>query len=186
MNDIAARPRLLLVDDEPANLDTLIALLEDDYALSVATSGAEALALLAGEARPALVLLDAMMPGMDGYEACARMKAMPATRDLPVIFVTARTDAESESRALAAGAADFIHKPVNRQVLRARVKLHLELHRHRHRLEELVHARTLELAAARDEARVADRAKTAFLATMSHELRTPLNHIVGLNHLVAT
>lgn len=184
MNTPDTRPRLLLVDDEPANLETLIALLEDDYALSVATSGPEALALLAADARPALVLLDVMMPDMDGYEVCARIKAEPATRDLPILFVTARTDAESESRALTAGAVDFIHKPVNRLVLRARVRLQLELLRHRDHLEELVHERTLELAGARDEARAADRAKGAFLATMSHEMRTPMNQIMGLAHLL--
>lgn len=177
-------PRLLVVDDEPTNIETLIALLEEDYDLVVAHSGPQALALLANGPRPALILLDVMMPGMDGYEVCARLKADAATRELPIIFVTAKTDAESETRALAAGAVDFIHKPVNKHVLRARVAMHLELARHREHLEELVHARTVELAAARDAAEAGDRAKTAFLRNVGHELRTPMNHIMGFAYLL--
>jgi len=177
-------PRLLVVDDEPSNLETLIALLEEHYEILVATSGSQALALLASGPRPALILLDVMMPGMDGYEVCARLKSEAATRELPLIFVTAKTDADSETRALAAGAVDFIHKPVNKHVLRARVAMHLELARYREHLEELVHARTLELAAARDAALAGERAKTAFLQNVGHELRTPMNHIMGFAHLL--
>lgn len=123
------RAQLLLVDDVPSNLETLIAMLEDERDLCVATSGAQALELLGRGPRPELILLDAMMPGMDGYEVCARLKGDAALRDIPVIFVTARADAASESRALAAGAVDFIHKPVNKDVVRARVRLHLDLRR---------------------------------------------------------
>jgi two-component system sensor histidine kinase BarA len=185
MNGAPERPpRLLVVDDEPSNIETLLALLDEDYEILVATSGLQALDLLASGPRPALVLLDVMMPGMDGYEVCARLKAEPATRELPIIFVTAKTDADSETRALAAGAVDFIHKPVNKSVVRARVAMHLELARHREHLEELVHARTVELAAARDAAQAGERAKTAFLQNVGHELRTPMNHIMGLAHLL--
>lgn len=137
-----ARSRVLVVDDTPTNLDTLIAILENDYDLIVATSGKQALDLIARGQRPDLILLDAMMPDMDGYEVCARLKAGAATREIPVIFVTARTDAASESQALAAGAVDFIHKPVNKEVVRARVKLHLDLRR-----------RTVELALSEGRAR---------------------------------
>ncbi len=180
----AELPRLLVVDDEPSNIETLIALLEEDYELVVANSGPQALALLANGPRPALILLDVMMPGMDGYEVCGRLKADAATRELPIIFVTAKTDAESETQALTAGAVDFIHKPVNKHVLRARVAMHLELARHREHLDELVHARTVELAAARDAAQAGERAKTAFLQNVGHELRTPMNHVMGFAHLL--
>ncbi len=185
MNDAPADlPRLLVVDDEPNNLETMLALLEQHYELSVATSGPDALSLLANGPRPALVLLDVMMPGMDGYEVCARLKADPGTRELPIIFVTAKTDSASETRALAAGAVDFIHKPVNKHVLRARVAMHLELARYREHLEELVHGRTVELAAARDAALAGERAKTTFLQNVGHELRTPMNQMMGLSYLL--
>ena len=191
-------PRLLIVDDTPTNIEVLLGMLEDDYDVSFATSGRQALDLLALEAKPDLILLDVMMPEMDGYSVCEALKGDPATRSIPVIFVTAKTDTESEMQALSSGAVDFIHKPVNQAVVRARVALHLELERraqaltmanaelaqHRDHLEELVLARSRELAEARDEAEAANRAKSAFLANMGHELRTPLNHILGQTYLL--
>jgi diguanylate cyclase (GGDEF)-like protein len=92
----------------------------------MATSGAQALALCALH-RPDLVLLDVMMPDMDGYEVCTRLKADPATRDIPVIFVTAHNDEAAEARGLEVGAVDFISKPINPQIVRARVKTHVTL-----------------------------------------------------------
>ena len=121
--------QILIVDDTPTNIEILLGMLEEEYEVSVATSGPQALDLLATGQRPDLILLDVMMPEMDGYEVCAALKADPDTSDIPVIFITARTDAQSESRALSAGGVDFIHKPVNQAVLRARVRLQLELQR---------------------------------------------------------
>jgi diguanylate cyclase (GGDEF)-like protein/PAS domain S-box-containing protein len=120
---------ILIIDDTPLNIEILLGILEGDYALSFATSGAKALKLLAKGIKPDLILLDVMMPEMDGFAVCAALKADPATRDIPVIFVTAKTDALSEIRALKAGGVDFIHKPVNQALVRARVQLHLELER---------------------------------------------------------
>lgn len=178
-------PRILIVDDIATNVETLVGVLEQEHELSVATSGADALALLARvQRKPHLILLDVMMPGMDGHAVMATLKADEATRDIPVIFITAMTDPDSEAAALAGGAVDFIHKPIHPAVVRARVRLHLELLHYRDHLEQRIQARTQELAAARDMAESADRAKTAFLATMSHELRTPMNHIIGFNHLL--
>ena len=174
------RSRLLIVDDAPDVIKILLGMLSDDYDLSFATSGPRALALLAQGEKPDLILLDVMMPEMDGYAVCAALKQAAETRDIPVIFVTVRTDADSETRALTAGAVDFIHKPLNCEVVRARVKLHLELTQHRDCLEDLVDIRTRELAEARDAAEGANRAKSAFLASVSHELRTPLTAILGL------
>lgn len=125
-----ARAHLLIVDDTPTNIEILLGMLEEDYDLSFAISGRQALALAATQDPPDLILLDVMMPEMDGYAVCAALKADATTRNIPVIFVTARTDAESETRGFAAGGVDFIHKPVNRAVVRARVRLHLDLKQH--------------------------------------------------------
>ena len=143
-------PHVLVVDDAPTNVEVLLKILDEDYNVCLATSGAEALDLLAQGERPELILLDVMMPGMDGYQLCARLKADPLTRDIPVIFVTARTDAESETRALAAGGVDFLHKPVNAAVVRARVRLQLAL---RGQTQEL-QGRLTEIAQAHEQLQV--------------------------------
>lgn len=182
MND--DRPVLLIVDDEPLNLECLADVLQADYRVKVATDGATALHLARLAPVPDLILLDVMMPGLDGYAICAALKGDAVTAAIPVIFITARTDAESETLALTGGAVDFIHKPINPTVVRSRVRLHHELLQHRHRLEELVQTRTLELARARDAADSANRAKDAFLSNISHEFRTPLGQITGLAHLL--
>lgn len=120
------KPTLLLVDDEPTNLRVLRTVLQDDYRLLFAKSGAEALQLVAQQ-QPQLMLLDVMMPGMTGYDVCARLKADPATAALPVIFVTALKDEVDEARGFAVGAVDYIAKPVSPAIVRARVKTHLSL-----------------------------------------------------------
>lgn len=177
------RSSILIVDDTPTNIEILFGMLEDDYELSFANSGREALSLLAKGIAPELILLDAMMPEMDGYEVMAALQQDPATRDIPVIFVTAKVDAKSEQQALDAGAVDFIHKPIHKGVVRARVRHQVELKRHRDHLEDLVEARTREILLARDAAEMANHSKEAFLSNMSHELRTPLNGIMGMTDL---
>ena len=122
----ADKPRILIVDDERFNLNTLHALLKDDYKVMVATSGEQALkAAVTG--RPDVILLDITMPGMDGYEVCRRLKDDPLTANLPVIFITGLTDADDETRGLELGAADYITKPFNLSVVRARVRTQLRL-----------------------------------------------------------
>ena len=120
------RQRLLLVDDEPTNLQLLRQVLQADYRLLFATDGARALQL-AKEQHPDLILLDIMMPGMDGYAVCQTLKSAALTASIPVIFVTALTDTHDETRGFDVGAVDYITKPVSPPVVRARVRTQLSL-----------------------------------------------------------
>ena len=119
-------PRLLVVDDQPANIQALYQVFSADHQVLMATNGEQALKLAATQ-HPDLVLLDVVMPGIDGHEVYRRLQADEATRYIPVIFVTAQSDKESEARGLELGAVDFISKPVNPTIVRARVKTHLML-----------------------------------------------------------
>ena len=125
------RPRLLIVDDVHENLHALMNILRDDYAILAATCGEKALELARRPPQPDLILLDIRMPGMDGYAVLAALKIDPATADIPVIFVTALSDAADEARGLAQGVADYIAKPVNPDLLKARIRNQLELSRYR-------------------------------------------------------
>ena len=120
------RCRLLVVDDQPVNIPVLYQTFSAAHQVLMATRGEQALALCASK-RPDLVLLDVEMPGIDGYEVCQRLKANPATHDIPVIFVTAHNDDAAEARGLDVGAVDFISKPISPAIVRARVKTHLTL-----------------------------------------------------------
>src|SRR5579859_2934681 len=120
------RPLVLVVDDESANLQLMRKLLDQDYRLLFAKDGPRALELARAE-RPDLILLDVMMPEMSGHEACKQLKANPATASIPIIFVTALTDAIDEVTGFEAGAVDYINKPVSAPILRARVRTHLSL-----------------------------------------------------------
>ncbi len=120
------RPLVLVVDDESANLQLMRKLLDQDYRLLFAKDGPRALDLARDE-QPNLILLDVMMPDMSGHEACRRLKADPVTASIPIIFVTALTDAIDEVTGFEAGAVDYINKPVSAPILRARVKTHLSL-----------------------------------------------------------
>jgi serine phosphatase RsbU (regulator of sigma subunit) len=122
-----AKPRILIVDDTPANIKILADLLRKDYLLSVATNGADALEIAGSEEQPDLVLLDIMMPEMDGYEVCRRLKADPTTRDMPVIFITAMSEVDDETKGFSLGAVDYITKPFRPPIVQARVAAHLEL-----------------------------------------------------------
>ena len=120
------KPKLLVVDDQPINIQVMHQLFGGDYQVFMATSGAQALAICLANP-PDLVLLDIVMPGMDGFEVCTQLKANDATCNIPIIFVTAHTDAAQETHGLSLGAVDFIAKPVNPAVVRARVKTQLTL-----------------------------------------------------------
>ncbi|MBL8279665.1 MAG: diguanylate cyclase [Pelomonas sp.] len=130
------RPRLLIVDDQPVNIQALHRVFAGDCQVLMATEGARALQLCR-DRQPDLLLLDVQMPGMDGHELCAELKADPLLRAIPVIFVTAQDRPEDETRALDAGAADFITKPFNPTVVRARVRTQLTLKAQADLLREL-------------------------------------------------
>lgn len=132
----AAPSRILVVDDSPMSVRLMASFLRDLGQVHFATSGERALDA-AIEVQPHIVLLDVEMPGMDGYEVCRRFKALPALRDIPIIFVTAHNDVEHELRGLEAGAVDFIPKPINEPIVRARVRTHLTLKHQTDLLREL-------------------------------------------------
>lgn len=137
--------KILIVDDTPENIFVLMEALKHDYRIVAAKSGEKALEVAQKEPRPDLILLDVMMPGMDGYEVCERLAGIEETKAIPVVFVTALSEAGDEERGLALGAVDFITKPVNTTLVKARVKNHLELKRYRDDLEATVVERTREL-----------------------------------------
>ncbi|MEW6077175.1 MAG: two-component system response regulator [Thermodesulfobacteriota bacterium] len=169
-----ARRRILIVDDMPSNIKILNDILREDYAVSVAINGAEALEIVRGPARPDLILLDIMMPEMDGYEVCRRLKDDPETREIPILFVTAMGDVEDETRGLELGGVDYITKPVSPPIVRARVNNHIRLKLHQDHLEELVWVRTRELAVTQDATirSLASLAETRDNETGGHILRT--------------
>jgi phosphoserine phosphatase RsbU/P len=126
---------VLLVDDEPANIEIVNSILQDTYKIRVATNGARALELANHASAPDLILLDVMMPGMDGYEVCTHLKAAPQTRDIPVIFLTGQIEIDDETKGFEVGAVDYIHKPFSPAVVKARVRTHLALRAIREQLE---------------------------------------------------
>ena len=169
---------VLVVDDTPENLTLMGALLRDHFMVKVANNGEKALKIAMSDTPPDLVLLDIMMPGTDGYEVCRRLKAIAATRDIPVIFLTARSDPDDERMGLALGAVDYITKPISPPILLARVNTHLALKatadflRDKSAyLEREVALRTLEVQAIQD---VTIMAMTSLAETRDNETG---NHI---------
>jgi serine phosphatase RsbU (regulator of sigma subunit) len=140
---------ILVVDDTPLNISVITEALKGTYKTKVATNGPKALAIAAADEKPDLILLDIMMPEMDGYEVCRRLKADPTTREIPVIFLTAQTEAEDETRGFQVGAVDYVHKPFSPAVMKARVHTHLVLRETREKLAQQLLAIQKELETAR-------------------------------------
>ena len=175
------RPTVLVVDDTPQNLSLMSDLLEADYQVRVATGGARALKIARSDAPPDLILLDIMMPDMDGYEVCRQLKADPATTLIPVIFLTAKTETQDEQLGLSLGAVDYITKPISPPIVMARVQTHLTLKasadflRDKNLfLEQEVARRTLEIRDIQDVTilTMASLAETRDNETGNHILRT--------------
>ncbi len=138
---VEEKSRVLIVDDEFLNLKILTTILSDDHSVSVAPSGAQAL-IVAKQLVPDLILLDIMMPEMDGYEVCRRLKIDTATEEIPVIFLTSISDVEGEAKGFDVGAVDYIAKPYNPILVKARVNTHIALVK-QHRITERLLANTL-------------------------------------------
>ncbi|TLX72157.1 hybrid sensor histidine kinase/response regulator [Labilibacter sediminis] len=190
--------KVLVVDDNPKNLQVVAALLtENDYQVEVALSGRTALSWLDNLKFDA-ILLDVMMPEMTGFETCEKIKKNPQTKDIPIIFLTARHDVESIAEGFERGGIDYITKPFNHRELLVRLSTQIELKCSREKLVDLnqwlkseVDKKTHQLVAANNELSVAneelkklDNAKNDFLKSISHEIRTPLNGIVGSMNLL--
>lgn len=131
----ARKPSILVVDDTPENIDVLRGILGADYSIKIATSGELALKVVAAQL-PDLILLDVMMPGMDGYEVCRQLKTSPLTSAIPIIFITAKAETGDEVQGFALGAADYLAKPVVPAIVKARVQTQLALRQARRELEE--------------------------------------------------
>ncbi len=150
MADSSGKHKVLIVDDTPENIQILMETLKDEYAIVAAINGQKALQMAAADPVPDLILLDIMMPGLDGYQVCEKLKADDKTKNIPVIFVTAMTEEEDEQKGLELGAVDYITKPFRPSLVKSRVRNHVELKRYRDHLEELVRERTKELVLTQD------------------------------------
>ncbi len=183
---------LLIVDDLPKNIQILGRLLASaDRNIAYALNGEDALRLLS-ENQFDLILLDIMMPGLNGFEVCEAIKQNPQTAEIPIIFLTARSEIDSIIKGFEVGAQDYITKPFNASELSARVKTQLELVNQRkqlidlnHNLENKVAERTVQLEQANRQLANLEKAKSEFLGIISHELRTPLNGIIGITQLLS-
>jgi sigma-B regulation protein RsbU (phosphoserine phosphatase) len=149
MPQLNEKKTVLLVDDEPANIQIVNSILKDAYKIRVATSGAKALELVSATPPPDLILLDVIMPEMDGYEVCTRLKAALETKDIPVVFLTAQTETSDETKGFDVGAVDYIHKPFSPAVVQARVNTHLTLRGIRQQLAQQLSTMKEELETAR-------------------------------------
>jgi len=142
---MAVKPKILVVDDVPGNIQIVMQALKDEYSVVAATSGEKAIALALAEPGPSIILLDVMMPGMDGYEVCRRLKENGKTSGIPVIFITTLDEDVNEEKGLDLGAVDYIAKPINPALVKKRVRNQLELKLYRDSLEGLVRERTAQI-----------------------------------------
>jgi len=162
------RFRILIVDDVPKNIQVAANILQrQGYHMAFAQNGKAALSQIRANCFD-LVLLDIMMPEMDGFEVCMEMKNAPETKDIPIIFLTAKTDTDSIVKAFELGAMDYVTKPFNGAELLSRVKTHLELNHTRRKLVE------------------ANASKDKFFSIIAHDLKNPFNAMIGLSRMLLT
>ncbi|MBU1109223.1 MAG: response regulator [Candidatus Riflebacteria bacterium] len=173
MQEASAKKTILIVDDVADNIQLIRKILASCYRIKIATSGEKALALADCAEPPDLILLDVMMPGIDGYEVCRRLKDRQSTRNIPVIFVTAKEDAADEEKGFAAGAVDYITKPVTPSIVEARVATHLALRQAVADLERQNEILTENVKLREQVERI-----------MRHDLKTPLTAFIGIPALL--
>lgn len=164
-SDNADQPMILVVDDTPDNLAFISGILRDQYRVKVATSGEKAIAIAQNSPQPDLILLDILMPGLNGYEVCGRLKVNPKTKQIPIIFLTVKSDIEDERRGLEMGAADYITKPVSPPILMARVNTQLNLKASYDSLQNLL------------------RSREDMVNMIVHDLRNPITNILLLSEI---
>ncbi|MBF0147264.1 MAG: hybrid sensor histidine kinase/response regulator [Magnetococcales bacterium] len=170
--------KILIADDEPVNLKLLREILRDEYFLVFARNAHEMLRHAADG--PDLILLDIMMPGMDGYEGCRKLGENEQTRNIPVIFITAKKEIEDEVKGFSVGAVDFINKPVKAAIVRARVRTHLALKESR----ETIARQNLEIQKQNDELVIAAKLREDVEQILRHDLKGPLNFIIGMPEIL--
>jgi serine phosphatase RsbU (regulator of sigma subunit) len=176
----AGKKTVLVVDDAPENIRVVNEILRSSYKVRIATNGVKALEIASTAPAPDLILLDIVMPGMDGYEVCTKLKADLRTQDIPVIFLTGQTESADETRGFEAGAVDYIHKPFSPAVVAARVQTHLALREARQQLSR-------QLLALRDELETARQIQLSILPREAPEHRgldfaaryIPMNSVAG-------
>ncbi len=171
--DSLAKPIVLIVDDTPENLLLMSNVLKEDYRVKVAANGEQALRIARSDEVPALVLLDVMMPGMNGYEVCRRLKRDEPTKSVPVIFVTSKDAVEDEAAGFDAGGVDYIVKPVNPLLLKARVRTHIELKQAREDLER-------QNDILKENARLREEVESI----IRHDMKSPLMVILNLPRIL--
>lgn len=179
---MSPKAHILIVEDLEENIDVLTASLEDEFEISVAFNGKLALEQI-HKRHPDLILLDIQMPVMDGYEVCSHLKEDPATSKIPVMFLTALTEEGAETKGLMLGAVDYVYKPFNPHLVKARVRNQIELKKYKDHLEDLVRERTQRLKEAHEKLQLIDATKNDFLGAISHELRTPANGVLGVTQI---